>query len=138
MSLNWIGLVAALAVFFGIWVGHVAVRRIEFISPTLWLPVLAALSLGLACEIGAILSQNLYLSTALGILGVTLLWDALEFRRQERRVLKGHAPANPANPRHARILVESPRATTIDWLQRDPVGRRLSSDELQAIQEGGE
>lgn len=136
MQLNTTGLVAALATFLGIWLGHVAVRKIEFISPTVWLPALLALCLGLAFEIGALLSDNLNLSAALGIIGFTLLWDAFEFWRQERRVAKGHAPANPDNPRHAHMLVKGAPVTRIDWLKRDPQGRQLSADELGSMQEG--
>lgn len=136
MQLNTTGLVAALATFLGIWLGHVAVRKIEFISPTVWLPALLALCLGLAFEIGALLSDNLNLSAALGIIGFTLLWDAFEFWRQERRVAKGHAPANPDNSRHAHMLAKGAPVTTIDWLKRDPQGRQLSADELGSMQEG--
>lgn len=135
MDLNTTGLIAALSAFLGIWLGHVAVRKIEFISPTVWIPALVALCLGLALEVGALSSKNLHVSAALGILGFTLLWDALEFWRQERRVEKGHAPANPANPRHARLLAKGDPVCTIDWLKRDPQGRLLSADELRAVQE---
>ena len=135
MDLNWIGLIAALSTFFGIWLGHVAVRKVEFISPTIWLPSLVAFAFGLFLEIGSLWSRNLYISAALGIFGITLLWDALEFWRQQRRVEKGHAPANPANPRHARLLAKGDPVTTIDWLNRNPQGRLLSPDELRAIQE---
>lgn len=138
MDLNTTGLVAALATFLGIWLGHVAVRKIEFTSPTIWVPTLAALCLGLLFEAGALLSDNLNISTALGIFGFTLLWDALEFWRQERRVAKGHAPANPDNPRHARLLEIGPPVTTMDWLKREPLGRQLSGEELQAMQKGAE
>jgi hypothetical protein len=57
---------------------------------------------------------------ASGIFAITLLFDALELGRQQNRVKKGHAPANPENPRHARILAESKSATTRDLLKRDP------------------
>ncbi len=123
MTLNWIGLVAAVATFFAIWFGHVGVRKIEAASPTIWLPTAIALVLGLALEIGGLLSDNLYLSGALGIVGMTVLFDALEFTRQHNRVKHGHAPANPNNPRHARLLAEHQSATTTDWLKRDPIGR---------------
>ena len=122
MTLNWIGLVAAVAAFFSIWFGHVGVRKIEAASPTIWLPTLIALALGLIMEASALIIENLYISAALGIVGITVLWDALEFTRQHNRVKHGHAPANPNNPRHARLLSESKSATMTDWLKRDPIG----------------
>ena len=33
MILNWIGVVAALATFFGVWIGHVTVRKVEYRAP---------------------------------------------------------------------------------------------------------
>ena len=98
MTPNWMGLGTAAATFFGIWMGHVGVRKIEAASPSLWIHALGALGLGAALEVGALLSTSLYLSGALGIVGMTFLWDALEFRRQHMRVRSGHAPANPRNP----------------------------------------
>ncbi len=125
MTLNWIGVVAAAATFFSIWFGHVGVRKIEAASPTLWLPTAIAVALGLALEIGALLSGNLYLTGAMGIVGMTVLFYALEFTRQHNRVKHGHAPANPNNPRHARLLAEHKSATTTDWLKREPIGRPM-------------
>jgi len=124
MTLNWIGLVAAVSAFFAIWFGHVGVRKIEAASPTIWLPTLIALVLGLIMEAGALIVGDLYVSAALGIVGITVLWDALEFTRQQNRVKHGHAPANPNNPRHARLLAENKSATIVNWLEREPVGQR--------------
>lgn len=135
MNLNWTGFVAALSTFLGIWLGHVSVRKIDFISPTVWLPSLVALLLGLTLAAVSILTDDMNLSTACGIIGFTLLWDALEFWRQHRRVENGHAPANPNNPRHARMLASKGSATTFDWLKRDPTGRPLSPKELESIVE---
>jgi hypothetical protein len=135
MNLNWIGLIAAIATFMGIWVGHVSVRKIEYHSPTLWVPSIIYLTLGVLLELAAILSKNIHLSVPLGILGITVLWDVLEFWRQHHRVKIGHAPANPSNPRHVHLLQSSKTATTIDWLDRDPMGRPLSPNELQSIRE---
>ncbi len=120
--MNFTGLVAATAAFLGVWLGHVAVRKIEYTSPTIWLPILVAIISGLGLELGAWISQSQVASAALGILGFTVLWDGLEFARQQRRVAKGHAPANPHNPRHARILASYPAATTLNPLKRDPGG----------------
>ena len=127
--MNLIGLVAALTAFFSIWFGHVAVRKIEFISPTIWLPTTIFATLGLIAELLSLFTVNRPLSTVFGILGITLLWDALEFTRQQKRIIKGHAPANPNNSRHAKILAEHPSATTIDLLKRDPIGKPVSHDE---------
>jgi membrane associated rhomboid family serine protease len=133
---NFLGIVSAIAAFTGVWVGHVAVRQIEFNTRNLLIPIVIALSLGLCVEILSLLTDNIAVSAALGILGITLLWDSFEFVRQERRIRKGRAPANPNNPRHVRILQESPAATTLDWLKRDPRGQRYQAEELKEIAEG--
>jgi len=127
--MNWIGLVAALTAFLSIWFGHVAVRKIEFNSPTIWLPTVIFITLGLFTEYCSLITNNLQLKTALGIAGITLLWDAFEFTRQQKRITKGHAPANPNNPRHAKILADHKSATTLDLLKRDPIGHVVSVDE---------
>ena len=129
MQFQWIGLVAAACTFFGVWFGHVAVRKIEFKTEKLWIPIVITLIIGLSVEAWSLVTDQLLLSTATGILGVTLLWDSFEFWRQQKRVIKGHAPANPNNPRHARILKENSSATTLDLLNRDPVGRIVSAEE---------
>ncbi len=128
MQMNTLGLAAALTAFLSIWAGHVAVRKIEFTSPTIWLPTLILIMLGLACEWFSLSTFNLQLSTAFGILGVTLLFDAFEFTRQQKRIHKGHAPANPNNPRHARILANPNfHATTHDLLKREPTGKPITN-----------
>ena len=97
--------------------------------------VIAAM-LGLALEFAALSVSNRSLSTIFGILGITLLWDSLELRRQASRVRKGHAPANPTNPRHAAMLAEpDSAATTIDVLKRDPVGRAVDPEEAVRLVE---
>ena len=131
--MNTIGVVAALTAFLSIWFGHVAVRKVEFISSTIWLPTIIFAVVGLLSEYLSLITNNQLLNTALGILGITLLFDALEFTRQQRRIIKGHAPANPNNPRHARILAEQSAATTLDLLKRDPVGQVVSSDESNQL-----
>jgi Domain of unknown function (DUF4491) len=129
MELNTIGLTAAASTFLGVWFGHVAVRKIESISPTIWLPTMAFAIVGSIFELFSLLTANFLLSTASGILGFTLLWDALEFTRQHNRIKKGHAPSNPNNPRHMRLMREHASATTMDLLKRDPVGKPVSHRE---------
>ncbi len=135
MQLNLVGVAAALATFLGVWMGHVAVRRIERNTIRLWIPIGLVLALGLGFVSLSLTTPNLILSAGSGILAVTFLWDALEFLRQQNRVKHGHAPANPNNPRHAKILAEYPEATTFDWLDRDPRGSKYSAAELASMKE---
>ena len=135
MTLNFTGPAAALATFLGVWFGHVAVRKIEYRTADLRLPTLAFLLAGILLEFGSLMATNRTASAVLGIWGITTLWDTLELNRQQKRVHSGHAPANPDNPRHARILAEHPQATTIDWLDRDPLERPLTPAEIEAIRE---
>ena len=127
--MNLIGVAAALAAFLGIWLGHVLVRKVEYLSPNLWLPEVIFVLLGLTAEVGALLSGYHLLAAVLGIIGITLLWDALELIRQQRRVYKGHAPANPRNPRHVRILAgPGSHATVNNLLEREPAGEPVLED----------
>jgi hypothetical protein len=119
--INSLGPIAAFTAFFSIWFGHVAVRKTEAISPTVWIPSMIFAVLGITCEWLSLRAPGLQLATVFGILGMTLLFDAFELTRQERRIIRGHAPANPDNPRHAKILTEYPSATTSDLLKREPI-----------------
>src|SRR6266540_3974690 len=118
--MNPIGLIAAVTAFFSIWFGHVSVRKIEAIVSSIWLPTIGFAVAGIAFEWFSLSTFSLTLSTVLGILGITFLFDAFEFARQQKRIIKGHAPANPNNPRHANILKQYLSATTLDLLKRDP------------------
>jgi hypothetical protein len=129
VELNYVGLVAAASTFLGVWFGHVAVRKIEFISPTIWLPTLAFAIAGLISAWLSLVASEFLISTAAGILGITFLFDAIEFSRQQNRIRKGHAPANPDNPRHVHLMREYPSVTTIDLLKCGPVGRPVSPTE---------
>jgi hypothetical protein len=135
VNINLVGVAAALATFLGVWLGHVAVRKIERQTIHLWMPICAALLIGTSFGVFSFLTPILILSAAGGILAVTFLWDALEFFRQQNRIKHGHAPANPNNPRHAKILAEYPEATTFDWLDRAPRGSRYSEAELASMME---
>lgn len=136
MDINWLGLASASATFFGVWIGHVSVRKIEREVERIWIPTTLSLLLGIGLLSASFLTPNLILSTICGILAVTLFWDALEFGiRQPNRIKHGHAPANPSNPRHAKILATHPNATTVDLLERDPRGTPYSEDEIRSMKE---
>jgi hypothetical protein len=127
MTPNWIGVVAACATFFSVWLGHVSVRAVEFRAASLQRPASVYLALSATAYLGSALSGNLMLSAALGIVATTLWFDALELRRQFKRVIKGHAPANPDNPRHAPYLA-SGQATTRNPLDRAPGDYRIDRE----------
>lgn len=118
--LQTVGLALALATFVGIWWGHVGVRWLERHSPRIGPPALALILAGLGLNLYALLAPSLTIGGVCSIIGITLLWDAFELYRQQRRVQHGHAPANPRNPRHAAYLAAGGRATTVDVLDREP------------------
>ena len=134
MDTNWLGLAAALSTFFGVWIGHVSVRKIERVVVRIWIPTIISLLLGIGLISASLVTSSLILSTICGIIAVTLLWDALELAvRQPHRIKEGHAPANPNNPRHAQIMSTHSNATTIDWLDRDPRGTPYSKEEIVSL-----
>lgn len=136
MILYWFGPAMAAAAFVSIWVGHVGVRKIEASSPILWVPMLITAMAGVAIEILSLASQSQVISGIFGIVGTTLVWDVVELRRQEGRVRRGHAPANPRNPRHALILVHSPASTSENPLQADLLKRATFSQTTANSDEG--
>src|SRR5215207_6873672 len=81
MALNTIGLIAAASTFLGVWFGHVAVRRLESVSPTIWLPTSIFAVVGIILEWLSLTTSSVSDSALFGILGITLLFDALEFTR---------------------------------------------------------
>ena len=50
MEINTLGLVAAVTAFLTIWIGHVAVRKVEAEARDIRLPMLIAITLGLLTE----------------------------------------------------------------------------------------
>jgi short subunit fatty acids transporter len=113
------GLILGITVIAGIWSGHVLVRQIEFTTSDLRVPVILFFMVGILLACLSLVIQSDILSGVLGILGIILFWNGIEIRHQEKRVRKGHAPANQANPRHQRILMEYPEATTENLLKHD-------------------
>jgi hypothetical protein len=135
--MNFIGLIAALCTFSGIWFGHVFVRKLEAKIAHLKPIIFSCLLVGLGLEVTSILVDKNLVSTVFGIVGITILWDALEFIRQEKRVQKGYAPANPYNPRHAAILANFPSATTVNLTARNPRGYPYSDEEIEMLLQTG-
>ena len=78
------GLVLSGVTFATIGIGHVLVRRLHARFGTRpAVPFILSGALGLAASLAA---QHDLLSAALGITAITLLWDGIEFYRQEKRI----------------------------------------------------
>ena len=93
MELQFAGPILAVVTFLTIWWGHVLVRVVHFYSGTRLAPVI--MLLGLVSLLGSTQVSADLLAASLGIVGLTLVWDAFELHRQEARVRLGHAPLNP-------------------------------------------
>jgi hypothetical protein len=134
MVINTLGITAAVTAFMAIWFGHVAVRRIEYNAVKLLPFVLMFSLMGAALYLVTVYVASSHLQVMLGIVGTTFLWDAYELVRQQGRVVIGHAPANPANPRHSVLLAQpNSAATPYDLLAREPLGRMVSPEEAIAL-----
>jgi O-antigen/teichoic acid export membrane protein len=96
MTLQWAGPTLAVVTLLAIGFGHVMVRRLNYFYGTKPAPIVAVL--GLLSLFFSLRTANDLTCAVLGVVGVTTLWDAVELYRQEERVRRGHAPANPDRP----------------------------------------
>lgn len=132
MQIQTFGAVCAITTFLNIWIGHVSVRAIEAKSERLWQPMAVFIIAGILSLEASTRSVGAS-QAVLGITGVMLLWDAFELYRQHHRIQVGHAPANPSNPRHQRLLTTFPTATTVNLLDRNIRGEAYTVEEIKAI-----
>jgi hypothetical protein len=96
MTPQWAGPVLAVTTLATIGFGHVAVRKINYLYGTKPTPYVFAL--GLVFWFFSLRVTGDLASATLGIIGMTTLWDSFELIRQEERIRRGHAPANPNRP----------------------------------------
>jgi hypothetical protein len=96
MTLQWAGPVLAVVTFGTIGLGHVMVRRINYLYGTK--PAPYVLGFGLVFLYVSLRMSSDLASATLGIVGVTVLWGSFELVRQEERIRRGHAPPNPNRP----------------------------------------
>lgn len=115
--MNLIGIWMTVITLLGIWSGHVAVRWLEYRLANLWVACLPLAAAGLGLLTLSTQTGHSTLSAGLGLAGIILVIDAVELIHQEHRVKIGRAPANLANPRHARILQDHPEAVTVNPLE---------------------
>jgi hypothetical protein len=93
MTLQWAGPVLAVVTFATIGFGHAMVRKVNYLYGTK--PAPYVFGLGLLFLFISLRATSDLASAAMGIVAVTTLWDAFELYRQEERIRRGHAPANP-------------------------------------------
>ena len=96
MTLQWAGPMLAVITLGTIGLGHVVVRKANYLygtKPTPYVFVLGLVFLFFSLRVTGDLA-----SASLGIIGMTTLWDSFELIRQEERIRRGHAPANPNRP----------------------------------------
>jgi threonine/homoserine/homoserine lactone efflux protein len=90
--LQWGGLVLAFVTFATIGLGHVLVRRLHASFGTR--PAIPFILAGLLVLFASLLTPQNLVSAVLGISAITLVWDGIEFFRQEKRMQR----IEPAKP----------------------------------------
>ena len=96
MTIEWAGPVLAAVTVVTIGLGHVMVRKANYLFGTV--PAIPLFFLGAGILTASFFVSSDLLSAVLGIVGVTTVWDGVEVIRQENRVRRGHAPENPKRP----------------------------------------
>jgi len=87
------GIIIGVISFLSIGVFHPIVIKAEYhFSKSCWPVFLAA---GVILMIISVMVQNMILSSALAVIGMSSWWSILELFEQEKRVQKGWFPANP-------------------------------------------
>ncbi len=93
MSLNFTGIIVAVATFLIIGLFHPIVIKAEYywgVKCWWWFMVT-----GVICLVASLMIATLIPSMILGVLGVTFLWSIIEIFDQRERVRKGWFPENP-------------------------------------------
>ncbi len=96
MTVEWAGAVLAVVTVATIGLGHVMVRKANYLFGTI--PAIPLFFLGAGILTASVFMSSDLLSAVMGIVGVTTVWDGVEMLRQENRVRRGHAPENPRRP----------------------------------------
>lgn len=93
MELNYTGVAIAAMAFLTIGIFHPVVVKTEYhfgVRPW-WIFLIA----GVGCIVAAVFTQQLLVSSLLGVVGASCLWTIKELFDQRRRVKKGWFPKNP-------------------------------------------
>jgi hypothetical protein len=92
--MNFSGIIVGAATFLIIGICHPVVIKLEYYygKRSWWVLLLA----GLAFTAVSIFMKNIVVATILGAAAFSCFWGILEIFQQEKRVLKGWFPENPA------------------------------------------
>lgn len=92
--MNFSGIIVGAATFLIIGICHPIVIKLEYYygKRSWWVLLLA----GLAFTAVSIFMKNIVVATILGAAAFSCFWGILEMFQQEKRVLKGWFPENPA------------------------------------------
>ena len=103
--MNIYGIIVGAAVFLIIGICHPIVIKMEYYwgKKSWWVLLLA----GLALAAASLFVNSLVISTILGAFAFSCFWGILELFSQEKRVLKGWFPENPARHNYYQNLRSS-------------------------------
>ena len=87
------GIIIAIMTFLTIGIWHPIVIKAEYRWGTR--PWVVFLLVGIGCFVTALYTENIYLSSFLGVFGASALWGIGELFSQKKRVEKGWFPMNP-------------------------------------------
>ena len=87
------GISIAIMTFLTIGIWHPIVIKTEYHWGTR--PWRVYLTIGIACLTAALFTENVYLSSFLGVFGASALWGIGELFSQKKRVQKGWFPMTP-------------------------------------------
>ena len=93
LNMYFTGIIIAIMTFVAIGIWHPIVIKTEYYWGTR--PWFLFLLVGIGCCAAALFTENIYLSSFLGVFGASALWGIGELFSQKKRVEKGWFPMNP-------------------------------------------
>lgn len=98
--MNYHGIAIGVIAFLMVGAFHPIVIKCEYyFSSRIWPAFFVA---GVIAVIGSFFVSNMIASSALGILGCTLIWSVRELKQQKKRVERGWFPRNPRRTQQIR------------------------------------
>ena len=121
VNMNPSGIIVGAAVFLSIGICHPAVIKMEYhLGKKSWWIWLAA---GLAFCILSLFIDNDVISTIMGGFAFSCLWGIHEMFMQEKRVLRGWFPENPARHDYYEARRKASRNWQTDWQKETQEGK---------------